>query len=137
MFVYYVILAVIALLAFSLTTRDGNQIATEVLRYFECERKGVDLDNPCDTSGYTSLLNLAITSISYILLGLFSSVNFIFVINIRELKQQLKTWFPHLFKILTERKATKFQVSDTPSTGSTTGMLPSTPHTTNEKKTFQ
>ena len=132
---YYVILAVIALLAFSLTTRDENQFATEVLHYFECERKGVDPDNPCDTSGYTSLPDVAITSISYILLGLFPSVNFIFVINVRELKQQLKTWFPHLFKRL-KRKATKFQVSNTPSTGSTTGMLPTTPHTTSEKKRF-
>ena len=132
---YYVILAVIALLAFSLTTRDGDRFISEVLSYFECERKGVDPDNPCDTSGYISLLNVAITSISYILLGLFPLVNFIFVINVRELKQQVKNWLPHLFK-RPKRKAAKFQVSDTPSTGSTAGMLPSTPQTPREKKNF-
>ena len=139
-FVYYVILAVIALLAFSLTIRDGDRFIKEVLLYFQCESKGVDPANPCDTSGYTVVLNVALTSLSYILLGLFPVVNFIFVINVRELKLYLQDKAPFLFKIGRKRKAAKFQVSDTPSsnsTSSTTGMLPSTPRTPRDNKNFK
>ena len=136
---YYVLLAVIALLAFSLTVRDSDTFTTEVLRYFECERKGIDPANPCDPSGYIMVLDVALTSMSYILLGLFPTVNFIFVINVRELKQYLEDKFPFLCKI-PKRKAASFQLSDTPSsasTSSTTGMLPSTPQTPKSKKTFK
>ena len=128
-FVYYVILAVIALLAFSLTIRDADRFISEILRYFQCERKGVDPANPCDTSSYMIVLHVALTSLSYILLGIFPVVNFVFVINIQELKQYMKARFPFLFSGL-QRKSAKFQVSDIPaSTSSTTGMLSSTPLT--------
>ena len=120
---YYVLLAIIALLAFSLTTRDAERFTFEVLRYFQCESKGIDPSNPCDNSGFLDVLHVGLTSLSYILLGIYPSVNFIFVINVQELKQYLKGRFPFLFG-RTKRKAAKF-VSDTPSasTSSTTGML--------------
>ena len=137
-FVYYIVLAVIALLAFTMTIRDGERFTVEILNYFECERKGHDPDNPCDTSGYTRVLHVGLTSLSYILLGLFPMVNFTFVVNVRELKQYLRAKVPFLFK-LPKRKGAKFQVSDTSSssTSSTTGMLPSTPAAAGEKKTFK
>lgn len=137
-FVYYIILVVIALTAFTLTIRDEEEFSSAVLRYFECESKGVDPDNPCDPSSYIKLLHIALTSLSYILLGLFPMVNFIFVISVRELKQYMRKQCPFLFK-RPRRKASKFQLSDTPSstTSTQTGtMLPSTPQTPRDKKHF-
>lgn len=126
----------IALSAFTLTVRDEERFSLAVLRYFECERKGVDPNNPCDPNSFTKLLHVALTSLSYILLGLFPMVNFIFVINIRELKQYAQKQCPCLFK-RPKRKTATFQQSDTPSsTSSTTGMLPSTPQTPRERKHF-
>lgn len=140
-FVYYVILAVIALLSFSLTVRDGNTFITEVYKYFNCESKGVDPNNPCDTSGYRKVLHIALTSLSYILLGIFPVFNFLFVINVHELKSFLKRKFPFLFERPGKKRAAKFQVStsETPSsTSSTTGMLSSsTPQTPRDKKSFK
>ena len=137
-FLYYILLAVVALTAFTLTTRDGDGFYSAVLRYFECESKGVDPNNPCDQSSYTKQLHVALTSLSYILLGLFPMVNFIFVISVRELKQYLQKQCPVLFK-RPKRKAAKFQLSDTPSSTTSTqagSMLPSTPQTPKEKKHF-
>ena len=127
MFVYYVLLAVIALLAFSMTIRDGDIFIHELQRYFVCEVTGHDPDNPCDTSGFRKVLHVGLTTLSFILLGLFPTVNFIFVTSVRELRQYLKKKLPCLFKTKTQ-KAASAQVSDTPSssTGSTTAMLPST-----------
>ena len=136
MFVYYIVLAVIALTAFTVTTRDGEEFSSAVLRYFECESKGVDPNNPCDPTGYVKLLHVALTSLSYVLLGLFPVVNFTFVISVRELKQYIQKSCPRLFK-KPRRKTAKFQLSDTPSSTSTTaGMVPSTPQTPREKKNF-
>ena len=133
---YYVVLAVIALSAFTLTVRDEESFSLAVLRYFECERKGVDPNNPCDPSIYTKRLHIALTSLSYILLGLFPMVDFIFVINIRELKQYAQKQCPCLFK-RPKRKTAKFRPSDTPSsTSSTAGILPSTLQTPRENKRF-
>ena len=137
-FVYYIILTVVALTAFTLTTRDGDEFTSAVFRYFECESKGVDPNNPCDPSGYIKLLHVALSSLSYILLGLFPMVNFIFVISVRELKQYMKKQCPFLFK-RPRRKAAKFQLSDTPSSTTSTqagSVLPSTPQTPREKKHF-
>lgn len=137
-FVYYIILAVVALTAFTLTIRDEEDFSSAVLSYFQCESKGVDPNNPCDTSSYTTLLHIALTSLSYILLGLFPMINFIFVISVRELKQYMQKQCPFLYK-RPKRKAAKFQVSDTPSSTTSTqtgSVLPLTPQTPKEKKHF-
>ena len=114
MFLYYVLLTVISLLAFTLTVRDSKRYTMAVLRYFECEKNGVteDSDNPCDRSGYTIVLNIILRSMSYILLGFYPMVNFIFVINIRELKKYLKKKFSFLSKIPKRKPVVKHQVSD-------------------------
>ena len=93
-FVYYVFLAVFALLTFSLSIRNEDQFITEVLKYFKCESKGIDPDNTCDTNGYLKHRQVALISISHILLGLYPVVNLIFVINFQELKKHMKKWIP-------------------------------------------
>jgi hypothetical protein len=92
--VYYVLLTAISLLSFSLSIRHREPFITKVLEYFNCERHGVDPDNHCDEyiTSYLKHRQVALISISHILLGLYPIVNFIYVVNIRELKEHVKQW---------------------------------------------
>ena len=96
-FVYYVVLTVVALTAFTLIVQDAEKLLLARLQYFECEKKGVDPNNPCDPNIYIKLEHVALTSLSYILLGLFPVVNFVFVISVRDLKETLRKRCPCLF----------------------------------------
>ena len=98
-FVYYVVLAVIALTTFTLTSQDRERFTSALLYYFECESKGVDPNNPCDPNIYMKLEHVALGSLSYILLGLFPMVNLIFVISVQYLQKRC----PCLFKTTTTR----------------------------------
>ena len=98
-FVYYIILAVVALTTFTLVVEDADKHSLALLRYFECESKGVDLNKPpCDPNTYIKLQHVALISLTYILLGLFPVVDFVFVISVRELKQYVQNRCPCLFK---------------------------------------
>ncbi len=119
---YYVILAAVAVSGFTIATRNAEKFTTEVVRYFECERKGVDPDNPCNTSGYESIPNIYIAMLSFILVGIYPLINFIYVSNVQELKQHLKNRFPSLFK-RSEQKTTDTRNAQTSSNNSTAGML--------------
>ena len=92
-FCYYVLLVVIALIAFSATTRNGVQFAAALADYWLCELTGVDPENPCDELR-ASLQRLSfpvLTSFAYILLGIIPAVHLVFAVNISELKQKFKT----------------------------------------------
>ena len=97
-FVYYVIVIVVVVLGASLRVRDRDRTSNEIQCYFQCESRGVDPSNPCDTSGYFNIVTITMSTISFILLGLFPLVNFIFVVNIGELKEHCVKLFPCLFK---------------------------------------
>ena len=86
-FCYYVLLGVIALITFTLATRDNGRLLEEITGYFRCEFTGIDAQNPCDRSRYQALLNPELNCISYILLGIFPVVNLVFAVNVEELKQ--------------------------------------------------
>jgi len=94
-FCYYVLLGVIALTTFTLTTRNGALAADAVADYWQCEIAGVDPENPCDRLRdlFEALTYPGLTSVSYFLLGIFPAVNLIFAVNIAEIKQKFKTWF--------------------------------------------
>ena len=97
-FVYYVVVIVFILLGFTLRVRGREIFLSEILCYFQCESHGVDPENPCDTSGYDNSLNVVMTAIAYVLLGVFPLANFIFVVNVGELKQNIKKWLLCQFK---------------------------------------
>ena len=89
----------LALLTYSLATRDTEPFISELLSYFECERRGVNQNMPCDTSGFERFfVSIVLSSISFILIGLYPVLNLIFVIDFQELKNLLKRRFPQLFK---------------------------------------
>ena len=93
-FVYYVIITFFILLGLALNVRYRENFLSEIVSYFRCESKGVDPDNPCDASGFMNHVTLTMTSIVYVLLGLFPLVNFLFIVNVRLLKQHLEKWLP-------------------------------------------
>ena len=109
-FCYYVLLGVIALTTFTLTTRNGALAADAVADYWQCEIAGVDPENPCDRlrDSFEALTYPRLTSISYFLLGIFPAVNLIFVVNIAEIKQKFRTWFGRAAKFhpIEERSTT-------------------------------
>lgn len=85
-FCYYVLLAVIALTAFTFSIKNLTQSVKFILEHFDCERDGHNTSNPCSRSDFEALNNAALTSFSYILLGLFPIVNLVYAVNIQELK---------------------------------------------------
>ena len=112
-FCYYVILAVVALTTFTISTRNGDLTARRIFEYFTCEQNGHDPDEPCSRSNFEELTNPAWTTLSYMLLGMFPIVNLIYAVNVEELKA---------FCQCSGRGKTgrlKFSISDNPSTGST------------------
>ena len=54
-----------------------------ILLYFNCERNGA---NPnCNRGSFENESYPGLTALSYVLLGLFPAVNFLYVINFKEL----------------------------------------------------
>ena len=113
-FCYYVLLFVIALTAFTDFTRNSTGIAAEIEEHWRCELSGVDSENACnerkasfEAPGYTAL-----SSISYILMGLLPAVNLTFAVNISELRQKFRTRCSRITKLYSTKE---------PSTSSTAG----------------
>ena len=113
-FCYYVLLFVIALTAFTDFTRTFTGLAAEIEEHWRCELSGVDSENACGErkASFESPAYTALSSISYILMGLLPAVNLIFAVNISELRQKFRTWC---------RRITKLYSTEEPSTPSTAG----------------
>ena len=108
-FVYYIFLAVLALLTYSQATRDDEPFVRALLSYFECERNGYDPDNPCDTSGYERfIVSIVLASLSFILIGLYPLLNLVFVVDVQEFKQVLKKHFPRLKRHVSSKSSSLF-----------------------------
>ena len=87
-FTYYIFLYVISELNFTLGIQIADTLQTEVFSYFICEQNRHDCRHPCDRSGFENLLNQGILLLSSILLFLAPAVNFVFVVDYKELKQK-------------------------------------------------
>ena len=86
-------MGVVALSAFTVTTRNSRKFADAIAEYWRCETAGVNPENSCDRLRdlFQPLANPGLTSASYILLGIFPAVNLVFAVNVREIKQKFKT----------------------------------------------
>ncbi len=91
-FCYYVVLGVIALTTFTLSVKNDDETIAEFQKYFVCEGKGIDPNNPeeCDRSGFERYQTPGLTASAYILVGIFPAVSLIFAVNGKELKQFFK-----------------------------------------------
>ena len=112
MFCYYVVLAVLALTAFTLGTRHAPTFVKNVQRYFFCEQRGHNPSMPCNRMDFEKHTFPFVTTLSYISLALFPVVNLLYAVNIQELKELWGKWL----------KSRKSIFTDTPSTGSAVVM---------------
>ena len=89
---YYVALEVLGFLTFSLSQRSIVLLRKELQIYFMCESRGHNPDNPCDRSQFEQYTYPAvfILSLSFVLLA--PVVNFLFLVNIKLLKEKLTTF---------------------------------------------
>jgi len=93
-FSYYIVLSSIALTAFTLTARNIDNLVTNIIDYFLCEKDGFDPDHSCRQDLNVTIDNVTIVTLSYVLLAMFPAVNLIYVINVKELKDFIKKWLP-------------------------------------------
>jgi hypothetical protein len=120
-FVYEVIVLLLILYGRILDVRDRERFLSEINCYFQCESSGVDHENPCDTTTYMNQITLTMTTISYILLGLFPLVNFLFIVNVRVMNQHLEKWLrPCHQKRPVKEKVVSISSSITPNQDTTT-----------------
>ena len=108
-FCYYVLLVAIALTTFTDFTRSFAGLGTKLTEYWQCELSGVATESACDEmkSSFFAPSSTALSSISYILLGLLPAVNLIFAVNINELRQKFRTWCGRVTKLYsTEERST-------------------------------
>eukprot|EP00731_Ephydatia_muelleri_P010669 Em0005g1255a len=87
-FIYYVLLGIIALAAFGINVRTGNAFAIALVAYFACEST---MPGNCEASRNKALNNTfpGLTDTAYILLALFPLVNLVYAFNFNELKDIL------------------------------------------------
>ena len=86
---YYVALVVVGLLTFSLYQKSGDPLQKELQRYFICESRGHNPDNPCDRSQFEQL-NYPVVYTLFISMTLLTPVMLsVFIINIQLLKKKL------------------------------------------------
>ena len=113
-FCYYVLLFVIALTTFTDFTRTFTDLGAKLAEYWRCELSGAGSENACNEmkASFEAPGLTALSSISYILLGLLPAVNLIFAVNISELRQKYRTWCSRI---------TKLYSTEEPSTSSTAG----------------
>ncbi len=120
-FVYEVIVLLLILYGRILDVRDRERFLSEINCYFQCESSGMNHGNSCDTTTYMNQITLTMTTISYILLGLFPLVNFLFIVNLRVMNQHLEKWLrPCHQKRLVKEKVVISSSSVTPNQDTTT-----------------
>lgn len=102
-FIYYVLLGVTALAAFSLNSRVSNDFVDSLMIYFACE--GTTPGN-CEKAKSTVSKNSFsyLTDIVYMLLALFPLVNLVYVVHFSDLRKICTTCF-HLMHFSRGEKA--------------------------------
>ena len=86
-FFYFEILASIALITFTLNTRYDSEFIRSVFDFFLCEQRGHDPENPCSNADINRLSFPSVTTLSYIILGLFPVAILVYALNINEIKK--------------------------------------------------
>ena len=84
MFCYYAILGIIGVTGFNASSLELRNFSNELDAYFLCERGGID--NNCDRSGFESLTNPALVTITYSIIEIYPAINLVYVIHIADLK---------------------------------------------------
>ena len=89
---YYIILAAIDLIAFSITSTLLERLQNAIRDNWLCEAVRTDPNQSCPREFESIRLTEAFSFITYCLLGLFPLVNLLFAVNIQEVKEKFKRW---------------------------------------------
>eukprot|EP00731_Ephydatia_muelleri_P026481 Em0018g581a len=82
---YYVVLASVALAAFSINTATGKLFVQNVINYFACEAGGIKQICDSQRKEFESFINPGVNMVTYILLGALPSVNLAYIVNFNKL----------------------------------------------------
>jgi len=88
---FFIIFGVVALINLSISIRDTDIILDRLLVYFACQAKGYNADNTCSAE-YNNLemvLKPELNTATYFLLGLVPWSNFLFVIQVSDIKKAI------------------------------------------------
>ncbi len=86
----YIILGISALTSYSLASRQFSRFLDELQKYFICESAGTG--EVCDRSGFMEYNNPASSAISFILLGIVSMVNLLYVMKFQSVRETCLRW---------------------------------------------
>lgn len=89
-FCYYVLVAVISLVAFTIATRHSKPVSKQILKHFQCESNGYNPNEPCDRGVFEDITYPELYAMSYILLGVFPLVNLTYAVNFGEIRKIIK-----------------------------------------------
>lgn len=84
------VLSVVALTTYTLSTANAPNSASQLLAYFICEQDGYQESDPCNRESFRQLAHPELITIVYVSLGIFPVVNLIYVVNIRELREKCR-----------------------------------------------
>ena len=84
----YVILGLVASLAYSISSAFLGDHQRELMNYFECERCGVNSGRMCDRSGFERLTNPPLITIGYSIFVLYPIITLVYLVR---LKRELRT----------------------------------------------
>lgn len=91
---YFIVFGIVVLTTFTVSTINFDIFYKKLLSYFICEAEGLSLNNStsiadsCDKKSIATLVNPITTTIAFVVIGLYPSVNLVFAIHIRELKEK-------------------------------------------------
>ena len=90
-FFYYVILVIIDVSLFTVSIANIEEITDAIQQNFLCEAVRTNLSQECPKQ-YTEIrISDTLYFMTYLLLGLFSTVNLLFAVNVREIKLKIKS----------------------------------------------
>lgn len=89
---YYILLASVDLIAFSITSTFLNDLITAITNNFACELFRTDPNVTCPRDFESIRLTEGFSILTFFLLGMFPFVNLLFAINIAEVKSKFKNW---------------------------------------------
>lgn len=113
-FFYYVLLAAIDLILFSVSIANLDEIRDAIFRNFACEAVRTSTTQECPKQYKEIRISDALYIMTYLLLGLFPSVNLLFAINIHEVKAKFKRCFRCKGDMRSRTTSTAVPTPDTP-----------------------
>ena len=79
----YVVLGLVASLAYSISSAFLDDLQGELMSYFECERCGMNSGRMCDRSGFESLTNPPLITIGYSVFVLYPVIMLVYLVRLR------------------------------------------------------